>query len=55
MAHRHLLARDAGLFWPRLKETLAAAKAGAKVAVLFVDTFNGNFETENALAAARAC
>ena len=27
--------------------------AGRKVAVLFVDTFNGNFESENALAAAR--
>ncbi|WP_088280000.1 FAD-binding and (Fe-S)-binding domain-containing protein [Ideonella sp. A 288] len=34
-------------------EALAAARAGEKVAVLFVDTFNGGFETENALAAAR--
>ena len=34
-------------------EALAAARAGAKVAVLFVDTFNGGFETENALAAAQ--
>jgi len=33
--------------------TLAAAQAGEKVAVLFVDTFNGVFESENALAAAR--
>jgi len=33
--------------------TLAAAQAGAKVAVLFVDTFNGVFESENAIAAAR--
>jgi ferredoxin len=33
--------------------TLAAARAGAKAAVLFVDTFNGVFESENALAAAR--
>ncbi len=33
-------------------ETLAAAAAGSKAAVLFVDTFNGTFETENALAAA---
>ncbi len=33
--------------------TLAAAHAGGKAAVLFVDTFNGLFETENALAAAR--
>jgi FAD/FMN-containing dehydrogenase/Fe-S oxidoreductase len=32
--------------------TLAAAAAGEKAAVLFVDTFNGSFETENALAAA---
>ncbi len=36
-----------------LDQTLAAAAAGAKTAVLFVDTFNGHFETENALAAAR--
>jgi len=34
------------------EETLAAAAAGEKAAVLFVDTFNGTFETENALAAA---
>ncbi len=33
--------------------TLEAARRGEKTAVLFVDTFNGNFETENALAAAR--
>jgi FAD/FMN-containing dehydrogenase/Fe-S oxidoreductase len=32
---------------------LQAARNGQKVAVLFVDTFNGGFETENALAAAR--
>ena len=32
-------------------EALAAARAGEKVAVLFVDSFNGGFETENALAA----
>jgi len=36
-----------------LEATLAAATAGGKTAVLFVDTFNGHFETENALAAAR--
>ena len=36
-----------------LDETLAAAARGGKTAVLFVDTFNGYFETENALAAAR--
>ena len=34
-------------------EALAAQRAGDKVAVLFVDTFNGGFETENALAALR--
>ncbi len=35
------------------EETLAAAASGEKAAVLFVDTFNGTFESENALAAAR--
>ena len=34
-------------------EAIAAARAGDKVAVLFVDTFNGGFETENAFAAAQ--
>jgi Fe-S oxidoreductase/FAD/FMN-containing dehydrogenase len=33
--------------------TIAGARLGEKTAVLFVDTFNGVFETENALAAAR--
>ena len=33
--------------------TMAAAAMGGKAAVLFVDTFNGTFETENARAAAR--
>jgi FAD/FMN-containing dehydrogenase/Fe-S oxidoreductase len=33
-------------------ETIAAARAGARAAVLFVDTFNGTFESENAFAAA---
>ncbi|MDO9074044.1 MAG: 4Fe-4S dicluster domain-containing protein, partial [Rubrivivax sp.] len=33
-------------------EALAAARAGSKVAVLFVDSFTGGFETENAHAAA---
>ncbi|MBV9548842.1 MAG: FAD-binding protein, partial [Alphaproteobacteria bacterium] len=32
---------------------LASASAGGKVAALFVDTFNGNFESENAHAAAQ--
>ncbi|MDB6001062.1 MAG: FAD-binding oxidoreductase, partial [Rhizobacter sp.] len=35
------------------EETLRRAAAGERVAVLFVDTFNGTFETENALSAAR--
>ncbi|MDP2004340.1 MAG: FAD-linked oxidase C-terminal domain-containing protein [Rubrivivax sp.] len=34
-------------------EALAAARAGQKVAVLFVDSFTGGFETENAHAAAQ--
>ncbi len=32
---------------------IAAAREGQKVAVLFVDTFNGSFESDNAWAAAR--
>jgi FAD/FMN-containing dehydrogenase/Fe-S oxidoreductase len=43
---------DASLFASR-DTTIEAARRGDKSAVLFVDTFNGNFETENALAAAR--
>jgi FAD/FMN-containing dehydrogenase/Fe-S oxidoreductase len=35
------------------EQTLNAAATGGKAAVLFVDTFNGTFETENASAAAR--
>jgi FAD/FMN-containing dehydrogenase/Fe-S oxidoreductase len=34
-----------------MQDTLAAARAGRAAAVLFVDTFNASFETENALAA----
>lgn len=34
-------------------QALEAAKAGRRAAVLFVDTFNGYFESENAVAAAR--
>ena len=44
--------KDASLF-ATADATLAHAKAGGKAAVLFVDTFNGTFETENATAAAR--
>ena len=44
--------RDAALFVGR-DEAIATATAGGRAAVLFVDTFNGTFETENALAAAR--
>ncbi len=40
-------------FFADADATLAAARRGDKAAVLFVDTFNGVFETENALAAAR--
>ena len=50
LAARHLLARraDAGSS-PAATRLLAAAKA----VVLFVDTFNGHFESENAVAAVR--
>jgi FAD/FMN-containing dehydrogenase/Fe-S oxidoreductase len=34
-------------------EVLAAAKTSGRAALLFVDTFNGTFESENALAATR--
>ena len=34
-------------------EVLAAARKNGRAALLFVDTFNGTFESENALAAAR--
>jgi Fe-S oxidoreductase len=44
-------AADAAMFADR-DATIAAAAAG-RAAVLFVDTFNGTFESENALAAAR--
>ena len=48
-------------FWRAVKpadfascdDTIAAARAHGKAAVLFVDSFNGTFETENALAAAQ--
>ncbi len=43
---------DASMFASR-DVAVAAACEGRKVAVLFVDTFNGTFESENALAAAR--
>ena len=60
-ARRTLPKWRADTFWraPELQafatrdQALAAAAAGGKVAVLFVDTFNGSFETENALAAAK--
>jgi Fe-S oxidoreductase len=44
-------AHDPALF-AGAEETLATARAGGKAAVLFVDTFNGIFERENAIAAA---
>ncbi len=43
---------DATMFVSR-DDAVAAAQKGRRVAVLFVDTFNGTFESENALAAAR--
>jgi len=45
-------AHDPLLFSTR-DATIMAARRGDKAAVLFVDTFNGYFETENAIAAAR--
>ena len=46
--------RDRGeVDWAGREEVLAAGAGGRKSAVLFVDTFNGTFERENALAAAR--
>ena len=35
------------------EDAIAAARSGGKAAVLFVDTFNGTFESETAVAAAR--
>jgi FAD/FMN-containing dehydrogenase/Fe-S oxidoreductase len=60
-AKRSLPTWRADTFWRRVDpalfssrdETLAAAQAGRRAAVLFVDTFNGIFESENAYAAAR--
>ncbi|KPF52147.1 lactate dehydrogenase [beta proteobacterium AAP51] len=62
-AGRKLPAFRRDTFWARrarsgtpfvsAEAAIAAARAGEKVAVLFVDTFNGGFETENALDAAR--
>jgi Fe-S oxidoreductase len=39
--------------WSTLSQTIAAAADHGRAAVLFVDTFNGTFESEIALAAAR--
>lgn len=60
-ARRSLPAWRSDTFWRAPEATafldreqaLARAAAGERVAVLFVDTFNGTFESENALAAAR--
>ena len=60
-ARRTLPTWRADTFWrsPRadlfatFEQTLAAAAEHGKAAVLFVDTFNGTFESENAWAAAR--
>ncbi len=45
--------REPGTRFATRDEALAVAAAGGKAAVLFVDTFNGTFESENARAAAR--
>ena len=60
-ARRSLPKWRSDTFWrePRVgalatrEETIAAAQATGRAAVLFVDTFNGTFETENARAAVR--
>ncbi|MEF7613227.1 FAD-linked oxidase C-terminal domain-containing protein [Aquincola sp. MAHUQ-54] len=58
-AKRSLPAWRSDTFWrsgepfASADETLRRAAAGERTAVLFVDTFNGTFESENALAAAR--
>jgi Fe-S oxidoreductase len=39
--------------WAGEGEVLAAARTSGRAALLFVDTFNGTFERENAMAAAR--
>ncbi len=39
--------------WAGRQTVLEAASSGARAVVLFVDTFNGTFERENAIAAAR--
>ena len=60
-ARRRLPAWRADTFWRSTDasmfasqgDTIATAANGGKAAVLFVDTFNGCFETENALAAVR--
>jgi len=46
-------AKDGASMFVSREQAIAAAREGRKVAVLFVDTFNGHFESENALAAAR--
>jgi FAD/FMN-containing dehydrogenase/Fe-S oxidoreductase len=51
---RDTLWRDAGVIPSVTREmALQRAAAGDKVVVLFVDTFSGTFETENAICAAR--
>jgi FAD/FMN-containing dehydrogenase/Fe-S oxidoreductase len=50
--HTFWSSREATLFSSR-DEVFAAQASGGKAVVLFVDTFNATFESENALAAAR--
>ncbi len=61
-AKRSLPLWRSDIFWPSIQtsghfvnrdQILEAARQGKKTAVLFVDTFNGTFESENAFAAAR--
>jgi len=60
-ARRSLPTWRSDTFWrsPQMRsfatreQAIAAAQRDGKAAVLFVDTFNGTFESENALAAAR--
>ncbi len=51
--HRPVLDSGPGPIFASRDATLEAARSGVKTAVLFVDTFNGYFETENAIAAAK--
>ena len=55
LACGYFLARPAREGWASREAVLEAASSGEKAAVLFVDTFNGTFERENAIAAGTRC